>query len=271
MSSDAHAGLEGKRPSQIRPVKLRDLVAHPKVQRQFRQAHAEKIARNLDLDALGYPVVSRHGNLYHVIDGQHRLAALKLFGFAPDDAVECQVYADLTEQQEADLFLKRNGGKAIDALSAFRQAVHARYGDEVTIDDVVRHLGLHIGPRGRGSSDAIGAVGALKAVYGRIGDVGLAKTLRIVRDAYGSAALEAPIIDGLGLCVQRYDGTLDEGRMIGALSEAAGGLNGLLNQAEKTRATMGQPKPQCIAATAVELYNRAAGGRRNGLAPWWKD
>jgi hypothetical protein len=272
MASETHAGLDARSPSQIRPVKLRDLVPHPKVQRAFRAGHAAKIAGRLDLDALGYPVVSRHGNIYHVIDGQHRVEALKLFGFLPDDLVECQVYVDLTEQQEAELFLRRNDGKAVDALSGFHVAIHAGRADETTISDVVRQLGLRIGHRGRGrSADAISAVGTLKAVYGRVGDSGLAKTLRIIRDAYGNAALEAPIIDGLGLCVQRYDGTLDEDTMITALSTAAGGLHGLVNQAEKTRVGMGQSRQQCIAATAVDLYNRAHGLKKGRLAPWWKE
>ena len=34
-------------------------------------------------------------------------------------------------------------------------------------------------------------------------------------------------------------------------------------------ASLGQPKPQCIAATAVTFYNRAGASKR--LSPWWKE
>lgn len=271
-SSSTH-GLS-KRPSQIRPVKLQELTPHPKVQRQYREAHAQKIAANLDLDALGYPVVSKRKTDYLIIDGQHRVAAVKMFGFQPDDTLDCRVYSDLTEQDEAELFLLLKVTKAIDAQSGFKVSVIAGRGPESVVDRIVRHLGLAIGQRsGRvhATSTNIAATATLLAVYERIGNLGLEKTLRIVRDAYGGAGLEAPMIEGMSLCVQRYDGTLDEGTMIKALSETPGGLNGLLNQAEKTRLATGAPRRQCIASTAVDIYNRHHGNKKGRLAPWWKE
>lgn len=261
----------GRRAPHLRWVRLRDMVSAPKAQRQFRATWAAEIAANFDLEKLGYPVVSKRGETYYVIDGQHRIAALKLFGFAPDDTVQVECYEGLSEREEAELFLGRNRQKTVDALSRFRVGVNAERAVETAVERVVRHQGLHVGPRGKGTArDAISAVSVLTAVYGRIGEAGLAKTLRIVRDAYGTGGLDGPVIDGVSLCVQRYDGTLDEDAAVAALAGAAGGLNGLLTHAEKTRAAVGQARPQCIAATVVDLYNRGPVGKKKRLAPWWK-
>lgn len=262
-----------KRASHLEMVRLREMVASPKAQRQFKPGWAAEMAAAFDLEKLGFPVVSKRGDVYYIIDGQHRIAALRLFGFLPDDTVQCEVYVDLTEREEAELFLGRNRQKTVDAMSRFRVAVAAERPAERVIDETVRHLGLHVGRRDRRTRDphaAVSCVGVLLAVHDRVGDEGLAKTLRIVRDAYGPAGLDGPVIDGVGYCVQRYDGTIEEGALVAAMRAAAGGFGGMMTQAEKYHSSLGQPRAQCIAAAVVDIHNRAA-GKRNRLAPWWKE
>lgn len=263
------------RASHLRWLKIGDLVPAPRAQREFRPAWAQELAASFNLEGMGFLVVSKRGDTFYVVDGQHRLAALKVLGFADDDTVQCEVYTDLSEQGEAELFLERNHSKTVAALDRFRVAVTAGRKDENEIEACVRHQGLRIGAtshRTRSASSGpapISAVATLRKIYQRSGVIGLGKALRIIRDAYGEAGFEAAVIEGVGLLVHRYDGTLDEESMVKALSAASGGLSGLLTAAAKTRAAMGQPKGQCIAATAVSFYNRQPGTKR--LAPWWKE
>src|SRR5262245_64795158 len=77
------------------------------VQREFRQAHADKLAADLDLDKLGLPIVNHRDSHFWVCDGQHRIAALKLFGFSDEDKVDCVVYENLSDSEMAELFLGR--------------------------------------------------------------------------------------------------------------------------------------------------------------------
>lgn len=254
-----------QRSSHLVWVKLGDLVTAEQAQREYRPAWANKIAAELRLEGLGFPVVSHRGGVYYVIDGQHRIAALRIFGFAPEDLFQCECYETLTEAEEAELFLERNQVKTVAAMDRFRVALNAGRKVETEIDFTVRNQNLRIGKGG------ITAVGTLLNVFREVSSVGLGKALRIIRDAYGHAGFESAVIEGIGLCVHRYGDLLIEETMVHALATTAGGLNGLLTAAEKTRCSIGQPKPQCIAATAVGIYNRSHPAPKKKLASWWKE
>lgn len=254
-----------QRASHLVWVKLGDLVTAEQAQREYRPAWANKIAANLELEGIGYPVVSHRGGTYYIIDGQHRIAALKIFGFGGHEIIQCECYEGLNEAEEAELFLERNQVKTVAALDRFRVAINAGRKVESEIDFTVRNQNLRIG---RGS---ITAVAALLNVFRDVGSPGLGKTLRIIRDSYGDRGFEGAVIEGIGLCVHRYGDLLIEETMVHALGTMTGGLNGLLTPAEKMRCSIGQPKPQCIAATAVGIYNRSHPAPKKKLASWWKE
>jgi hypothetical protein len=132
------------------------------------------------------------------------------------------------------------------------------------VDRIVRALGLRI-TRGSGG---ICAVATLRRVYARGGPAVLSRALRIIRDAYGDAGLDGPVIDGIGLVCQRYDGDLSEQRAIQRLASAHGGVSGLVSKAGQLRQSTGSATAQCVAAAAVELINRGAGGKK--LPSWWR-
>ena len=135
---------------------------------------------------------------------------------------------------------------------------------EADVDRIVRALGLRIA---RGSG--ISAVATLRRVYTRGGAAVLSRALRIIRDAYGEAGLDGPVIDGIGLLCQRYNGDLSEQRAIERLSSAHGGVSGLLSRAGQLRQSTGSATAQCVAAAAVEVINRGSGGRK--LPGWWRN
>lgn len=261
-------GNRKQRASHLRWVELGHLLPAPKAQRDYSAAWASEIASHLNIEGIGYPVVSYRDGVFYIIDGQHRVQALRIFGFPPTDTIQCEVYEMLTEDQEAELFLERNNSKAVGALDKFLKAINAGRSVEMAIDHVVRAQGLRVGRRER-TSKAISAVGVLRRVVDRHGLLGLGKVLRIIRDAYGDAGFEALVIDGLSLCLHRYDGQIDETAMTERLAKTSGGLNGLLQPAEKTHLALGQPRIQCVAASAASIYNREQKGKK--LPPWWKE
>jgi hypothetical protein len=266
MTRTTKAGGRIEREARLRWVPLTQMRVNPLAQRDLNQARVSKLAAAFDPEKMGTPTVNHRGDWYYLIDGQHRVAALKLWLTSwEDQQVQCWTYEDLTEAQEAEKFLSLNDILPVRAFAKFKVSVQAGRGAEGDVDRIVRALGLRIA-RGTGG---ISAVATLRRVYARGGPTVLSRALRIIRDAYGEAGLEGPVIDGISLLCQRYDGDLSEQRAIARLSSAHGGVSGLISRAGQLRQSTGSASAQCVAAAAVEVINRGSGGRK--LPSWWRN
>lgn len=254
-----------EREARLRWVPIEKMRVNPLAQRGLIQARVDHLVANFDLEQIGTPTVNERDGHFYILDGQHRVEVLVQIGWA-DQQIQCWTYIGLTEQEEAEKFLKLNDVLTVNAMAKFRAGVNAGRVVENDIDRIVRAQNLVV------SADkiegAIGAVGTLTRVYHRDGPGSLARTLRIVRDAYGSPGLEAAVIDGLGLLCGRYNGSLDDEKTVKQLSSLHGGVKGLLGRAEDLRQRTGNPKNHCVAASAVEVINRGKGGVK--LMSWWK-
>lgn len=249
-------------------VPMPQMKTPPLAQRELNRARVDHLVANLDLEQIGTPTVSHRDGTYWIIDGQHRIEALRNFGLA-DEALQVWVYENLSETDEAEMFLKLNDVLPVSAFEKFTKCVHAGRPVECDINRIVRAQNLVV------SRDhipgAIHAVGTLVRAYNQAGGPNLGRCLRLIRDAYGDAGFEASVIDGIARVTARYDtGVLDEVRAVEKLSNAHAGVKGLLNLAEQMRAETGNPKGQCVAAAAMAIYNRGLRGRQS-LGSWWKD
>lgn len=260
-ASSAHV----KRSSARRWVPIAKMRVSPVAQRQRNQARVDYLAANFDPDEIGYFTVNFRDGHYWVMDGQHRMEALKAIGYG-DQQVECDVYEGLTVEEEAEKFLKLSDTLTISAFDKFQKGVVAGRPVEVAINRVVLDCGCAVS-RTR-TTGAIKAVGTLRKVYARGGDEVLGRTLKLILAAYGDAGLDAAVMDGIGHLCQRYNGSLDDERAVKQLGNAHGGVNGLLNRADGIRRKSGNAKGQCIAAAAVEILNAGRGGKK--LPDWWK-
>lgn len=236
-------------------------------QRKFSQAHADYLLANFNLKMLGLPVASARDGVFYVVDGQHRVDALKRHLGDGWEAfkVECECYEGLSESEEADLFDRLNTRKTVNAFDRFKVRVTAKRELESEVDAVVRGLGLCVSRDKIGG--AVGAVGTLCRVLTRSDAETLSKALRTIRDAYGDVGFDASVIDGIGHMYQRYNGTIDESRAVNQLAHLRGGVGGLLGRAEVLRKQTGNSKSHCVAAAAVDVYNTGRGGRK--LPSWW--
>lgn len=258
-----------KRPraSRLDWVRIGAMRTSPKAQREFRKAHAEMIAADFQFEGLGFPVVSHRDGYYWILDGQHRIAALKLSGFADDDLIQCEVYTGLTEAEEADLFLVRDQRKAINKFDAFRIAVTAGHQKECHIEKIVQYHGCKISKSQ--SAGCIGATEALKFSYG-LGSLVLGRTIRILHDAYDGdrAAFDSGLVRGMSLVCQRYNGTLEDDQAVEKLSHLVGGPAAIRRRADALALKTGHTKTHCTAAAIVDTLNAGRGGAK--LDSWWK-
>lgn len=237
----------------------------PLAQRDLKPYRVKKLAAELDLEQIGTPTVNERAAHFYVIDGQHRIEALREIGWG-DQQIQCWTYIGLTEEDEAEKFLKLNDTLPVSAFSKFKVGVQAGREAEGDIDRIVRAQDLRISMDC--TEGSIRAVGALRKVYHQAGPGQLARTLRIVRDAYGDAGLSSAVISGIGLVCARYDAVLDEQRAVINLSKAHGGVQGLLNKAETIRRATGGQKSHCVAAAAVDIINSGRGGKK--MAGWFR-
>jgi hypothetical protein len=264
--SNATANTRVEREARLRWVPISLMAVSPLAQREINQSRVDHIVATFDLEQIGAPTVNKRDGAWYVLDGQHRVEALRAIGWG-DQQIQCWAYEGLTEQEEAEKFLKLNDYLAVNALAKFRVGVQAGRPDECDIDRIVRACGLVI--TGDKVPGGIAAVGTLRRVYSRAGAGTLRQTLAIVRDAYGDAGLEAAVLDGIALFVQRYASDLDVGQVVTKLSGASGGVHGLLGKAEILRRQTGNQKGHCVAAAAVEIVNSGKGGKK--LVGWWRE
>jgi hypothetical protein len=253
------------RRAQLRWVPIAQMRVNPLAQRKLNGQRVDHLAANFDPELIGTPTVNARDGVFYVIDGQHRVAALKAIGWG-DQSIQCWTYEGLSPEQEAEHFLTVNDVLPVSALDRYHRSVVAGRELECEVERIVRSLGLSVTRekvQGR-----IAAVAALLRVYERSDGATLQRALRIVRDAYGDAGLGGPVIEGLGLLCQRYNGELDDAVLITKLSTTHGGVGGLLNKAEVARKATGRSRAECVASVAVEIFNRGRGGRK--IADWWK-
>lgn len=267
MTKPHNTSRRAERDARLTWVPLGMVRIPRRAQRELKQSRVDHIAANMDLEQIGTPTVNKRG-YYYVIDGQHRIEAYKQWigdGWE-NQQLQCWTYGDLSEEEEAERFLKLNDTLAVQAFDKFRIGLSANRPEEVEIGAIVQRAGLTISQsRAEG---AVGAVGTLRRVYRREGGGTLLRSLGIIRDAYGSAGLDAAVIDGVGMLCGRYNGALDDAAAVQRLSSAAGGVAGLMNKAYFFRNQTNSPLSQCVAAAAVDLINRGKGGKK--LPSWWK-
>ena len=262
-----------RKPSKVYDVPLGKMRVPPALvtQREFRKAHGDRIAADLDLNKLGLPVLNHRDGIFWVLDGQHRVYALKQFGFSDKDTVTCEVYEGLTDPEMADMFLGRDARKPIAPYDKFHVACTAGRDRECGIRRVVESNGQKIS---RKPDDGISAIGALGSVFDRSGDTVLGQVVRAINIGFGgdARAFDASIIEGLGMVFNRYNGRTNEKQLGARLGELKQGARELIRKAEAIKVRTGSQKKQCIAAAVVDLYNRGLGGRDKGRLPsWWQE
>lgn len=266
MTTDPKASGKFERDARLRWIPLDQMRVSDVAQREQTQAWVDHLVAHFDLEQMGTFTVSHRGDAYYIIDGQHRVAALRELGFT-SEKVQCWVYEGLKEEQEADNFLTLNNNLSVQAMPKFRVGVTAGRAEECDINRIVLAQGMvvtHDQVEG-----GVGAVGTLRRVYRRTNPETLGRTLRIAFGAYGDLGLQAAVIDGIAHVCARYNGDLDEAEATRKLANAPGGVGTLLTKAEHLRNTTGNYKAICVAAAVVETINRGKGGKK--LPAWWKD
>lgn len=266
MSNEVTHPNRVQRDAALKWVPIGLMRVSPLAQRELNQARVDRIVAAFDLEQIGAPTVNKRGGHYYIIDGQHRVEALRAIGWG-DQQVQCWVYEGLSEAEEAEKFLKLNDVLAVAALPKFRVAVQAGRHMECDIDRILHEQGCKV--TADKVEGGISAVGTLLRIYQRTDGHTLSRTLRIILDAYGTPGLEADVLDGIGYLCGRYNGDLEDQVAVLKLGKIQGGVNGLRGRAAQIRERTGLARGHAIAAAAVDIINAGRGGKK--LANWFRE
>lgn len=250
------------------------LTVDHSVQRALDDKRVDRMAADLHMDALGVITVShRADDTYHVIDGQHRVEALRRAGHG-GGSVYCVVYRGLSRAEEAAMFVRLNETKQVQPLDRFRVRVVEGDPVAVALNTVLAGHGWRV-TTGGGES-CFSAVRALETVYRGAKVVTTTDNLDacdtvlgIVTAAFGHSAhaVGKQIIAGLGLVVLRHGHELDQRKLINELSKTPNGALGLISRAQGLREMRGGRVDHAMAEVIVNLHNK---GRRTHRLPEWR-
>lgn len=262
-----------RRPSKIRPVALGLMRVPPALvtQREFRKAHGDRLAAELDLNKIGFPIINHRDGIYWVLDGQHRLYALKQFGFGDKDVIDCEVYEDLSDSEMAEIFLGRDARRAISTFDKFHVACTAGRVRETSVRRTLEANGLRIGRNKE--ENTVSAIDAACKVYDRSGDVVLGQVMRALKNGFAGdpSAFDRSLIEGGGHVFNRYNGRTNERDLAARLAALPGGVRAFMRRVYAQRDRTGNNAAQCVAATMVDIYNKGVGPRaKDRLPSWWK-
>jgi uncharacterized protein YjhX (UPF0386 family) len=242
------------------------------VQREVDPVRVNGIIADFNMDAIGVPVVNHRKNgSYHVIDGGHRVAALKQMDMGTEE-IECLVYDGLTLAEEAKMFRQLNNTRTVHPIVRFRVRVVEGDPVAVALSEILSSYGWHVtnGSRVGGFS----AVSAIERIYrgpkGNEQNAALVRTtLDIIGKSWGSdqAGVKAEILRGLAAVIKTYGGMVDQGKLVRELSNYSGGPRRLLGAARGLKDLRGGSVVDSMAETIVAMLNK---GKQNRL-PVWQD
>lgn len=177
-------------------------------QRTLQHQWAKKIARNFDPDKFWPLIISRRADGDYVLDGQHRLVAVRDVLNWHDQNVPCEVYTGLTPQLEAKLFATQANDtrKHIKAMERLHADIAACVPEALGVALTVKRAGLLLD---RDSGDAEGTVraaDALRSMYRAQGPARLLAVLTLLRDTFGTAArtFQMDMLNGVSSFLLRY-------------------------------------------------------------------
>lgn len=258
--------------SEVLGIPVDKLIVDRRVQRPLDPKKVEKIVNEFNFDALGIICVShRADGSYSIIDGQHRVVALRQLDFQYS-SIQCEVFTDLALADEAAMFRLRNNTTSVQYLDKFRVRVIESDPVALKIQEILSIYGWEIGATSKDRNDGrIASIQSFERIYQM--DPGSDPTaaelmLRTITKAWGHSGhgVDGRIINGLGLFYVRYADEIDHDDLANRLAKLAGGPQALVGRARGFANMLGTHVKHAIAEIITEEYNKRR--RSTQLPPW---
>lgn len=244
-----------KKNNQFRWIALELLdVVHEDAQRKLDERNVRRIVQDFDPDLFGVVTVAEMNGTgtHHIIDGQHRVEALRRLGWA-DQAVPCVIRSSHDKADVARMFDGINTAKKPQYVDRFRVRVTAGYPLETSVAQVIERHGYEVGLGSTHDHRKFSAVQAAVNVANKHGIDVLDDVLSVSVDAWGHHrdAVHMSIVGGLAQVVaagadlprlaKRLASNVTPGQLVG--------------KARSLRDVQGGTLANCVAHVAVSIYN----------------
>lgn len=215
------------RESELKAIPANELEVDPGVQRQLNPDRARALGAAFDESKMGVLVVSARRSLvtaedmasedpvfrYVVLDGQTRLAALRVFTGDPKTSypVLCQVFHGLDRREEAQVFLGLNDRAAVRTVDKFRLALVAGEHWAQDLHGVISRHGFEA-DRGGDVRHRFTAVGSAQRIMTQErGLDALDRAFDLLVRAWGHQAntVSSEAVDGVGRLYLRHGAAVD--------------------------------------------------------------
>ena len=203
--------MSRRRLGEPEELEVGQLKVDRRYQRPIYQPRVKKIADRWEPRLVKVPRVSRREDGDYILDGQHTVAAAHA-KFGPKHKLLCEVFLDLSLQEEADMFYRQDEGAA-DVCSAdkYRARLVAEEPVAVAINDTVTRAGLVVGGYAETSISAISALERVQVVHHTLKPS--LETLKLWAAKCGPDVYRRPVLLSVGALIARYHREIDLKRL----------------------------------------------------------
>ena len=214
---------EYRNPGTIRTISTSRLTSGLPYQRPLNQKKVDKIIREWNPRKLTPVVVSLRDGKFNILDGQHRLSAMRRMAGGKDVIVPCIIHTGMTYQEEAELYASLDTDKTPLTLRQHTKAL-VESGSDAQLLDVKRRI-ENAGftwalDKPTGEAFEIAAICAVTSAYRLLGGNAFSRMLDlIVRTWHGTPhSLKAPIISGMALFLKTYETEVNDHVFVARMS-----------------------------------------------------
>jgi len=168
-------------------------------------------------------VVSYRDGNFNVVDGQHRIAAMRKMAGGGDVIIPCIIYTGLTYEREAELYYMLDQTRGKLRLSHATKAL-VESGSDAAIIDVKQRLEdagfVWALDKSTGEPFEISATRAVISAYRLLGGEAFSRMLGLIAGAWHGTpnSLKSSIISGMALFLKTYEAELPDQTFIRRLS-----------------------------------------------------
>lgn len=215
--------VEYSNPGAIRTLSTSRLTSGLPYQRPVEQKDVDKIIREWSGRELSPVVVSFRDGKFNVLDGQHRIEAMRQMAGGKDVIVPCIIHTGLTYAEEAEMYAKLDTDKKRLTLRQHTKAV-VEAGSDAKIMEVKRLVedgGFTWALEAQtGEPFEIAAVRALINAYQLLGGNAFSRMLALMAGAWQGTpnSLKASMLSGMALFVKTYEMELSDRAFVRRMS-----------------------------------------------------